>query len=48
MANYDYTDQGAFPYHINYADKNKTSGDPNYNAPGSYDRQVVNGHCNLN
>jgi len=45
MANYDYTDQGAFPYG-KYED-GKVS-EPNYNDPGRYNRQVVGGNLNLN
>ena len=45
MGNYDYTDQGAFPYG-NYSDR-KVS-EPNYNEPGKYNRQVVGGNFNLN
>lgn len=45
MANYDYTDQGAFPYGLyNEGDIS----DPNFNEPGSYGRQVVGGNFNLN
>ena len=45
MANYDYTDQGAFPYG-KYEDGEV--GEPNYNAPGVYQRQVMGGNFNLN
>jgi outer membrane receptor protein involved in Fe transport len=45
MANYDFTDQGAFPYG-KYED-GKVS-EPNYNHPGAYTRQVVGGNFNLN
>jgi outer membrane receptor protein involved in Fe transport len=44
-ANYDYTKQGAFPYG---AYVNGKIDAPNYNEPGRYDRQVVNGNFNLN
>ena len=44
MLHYDYTRQGAFPYGT-YAD-GKVS-EPNYNAPGTYDRQVAGGNVNL-
>jgi len=44
MANYDYTDQGAFPYG-RYVDG--TVHDPEYNDPGKYKRQVVGGNFNL-
>ena len=45
MANYDYTDQGAFPYG-KYED-GKVS-EPNYNDQGRYNRQVAGGNFNLN
>lgn len=45
MANYDYTDQGAFPYGT-YTDGDVNN--PNFNEPGSYNRQVAGGNFNLN
>lgn len=45
MTNYDYTDQGAFPYGA--YEHGKVS-DPDYDAPGSYKRQVTGGNFNLN
>ena len=45
MANYDYTDQGAFPYG-SYLDGKVN--EPNYNDLGKYNRQVVGGNFNLN
>lgn len=45
MVNYDYTDQGAFPYGKYENGKVK---DPDFDAPGSYKRQVVGGNFNLN
>jgi outer membrane receptor protein involved in Fe transport len=45
MANYDYSDQGAFPYG-KYTDGKVCN--PNYNDPGTYQRQVVGGNFNLN
>jgi outer membrane receptor protein involved in Fe transport len=45
MANYDYTDQGAFPYGVY---ENGKVNDPDFDAPGSYLRQVVGGNLNLN
>ena len=44
MANYDFTDQGAFPY--GQFENGKVS-EPNYNDPGRYNRQVVGGNVNL-
>jgi outer membrane receptor protein involved in Fe transport len=44
MANYDISAQGAFPYG-QYV--NGTISAPNYNYPGSYDRQVAGSHFNL-
>lgn len=45
MANYDYTDQGAFPYGV-YNDGNISN--PDFDAPGRYGRQVAGGNANLN
>lgn len=45
MVNYDYTDQGAFPYGLY---ENGKVNDPDFNAPGSYKRQIVGGNFNLN
>ncbi|MDR3261760.1 MAG: TonB-dependent receptor [Tannerella sp.] len=45
MVNYDYTKQGAFPYG-RYSDGKV--GAPDYNDPGSYERQIAGGNFNLN
>ncbi|MDR2813080.1 MAG: TonB-dependent receptor [Prevotellaceae bacterium] len=45
MLNYDRTQQGAFPYGVYAPDG--TVGEPDYNDPGSYDRQVAGGNFNL-
>ncbi|MDR0866519.1 MAG: TonB-dependent receptor [Candidatus Symbiothrix sp.] len=45
MANYDISDQGAFPYG-KY--ENGAISKPNYNSPGSYERQVAGSNLNLN
>ncbi|MDR2233566.1 MAG: TonB-dependent receptor [Tannerella sp.] len=45
MANYDYADQGAYPYG---SYDNGKPGNPNYNDPGKYTRQVVGANFNLN
>jgi len=44
MANYDYTDQGAFPYGIYTEGK---IDDPDYNYPGKYIRQTASTNLNL-
>jgi outer membrane receptor protein involved in Fe transport len=44
MANYDYSDQGAFPYG-KYADGSIT--EPDYDNPGRYIRKVAGGNVNL-
>jgi len=45
MANYDYTDQGAYPYG-SYVNGKRNN--PNYNDPGKYTRQVAGANFNLN
>jgi outer membrane receptor protein involved in Fe transport len=45
MANYDISDQGAFPYG-KY--ENGSISVPNYNSPGNYERQVAGSNLNLN
>ncbi len=42
--NYDYSDQGAFPYG-EYKDGNIS--DPNYNDPGSYRREIIDNALNI-
>ena len=44
MLHYDCTKQGAFPYGL-YADGK--AGNPDYDAPGTYDRQVAGSSLNL-
>jgi len=44
MANYDYSDQGAFPYGLITNDK---IAEPNYDHPGKYIRKVAGGNINL-
>ncbi len=44
MANYDYSDQGAFPYGV-YTDGSIAA--PDYNSPGKYIREVAGGNVNL-
>jgi len=44
MANYDYSDQGAFPYGV-YA--NGKIDEPNYDYPGKYTREVAGSNVNI-